>query len=217
MSQTSLPSPPDSSSTTEHSGNTAHKHKGAFTGADFSPGLSYVGAPANQVAQNSQAGTNTVQAGPPYYYPTGQASSSHQYACYPVHAAAWSNPWSLPYAGGTSNSAPYYLYSHAQVLNQPNTHHSASSPTGLATGVSQQELPFVSPSPSPLLQVHGHWDSVIKEFLSAAGLAQALRGFEADVIVMGPDWERNRIPLALEGLMKNLLVCISDSCLDAKQ
>lgn len=59
-------------------------------------------------------------------------------------------------------------------------------------------------SPGP-----GHqpeWDSVIKKFLSAAGLIQALRGFESDMVILNPDWERKIIPRALGGLLKQLLV-----------
>lgn len=50
------------------------------------------------------------------------------------------------------------------------------------------------------------WDSVIKAFLSAAGLTQALRGFEADMIILNSDWERKKIPEALGNLLKQLLV-----------
>lgn len=223
MSQTSLPPPPDASSATENSATFTENHIGADT-VVHSAGLSesYVGglgASANttEVDQNTQrlAGTSAVQAGPSqfgYYYPTGQAPSSHraQYAYYPVPAVAWGNPWPSPYAEGPSGAAPYYSYSHPQIGSQPSTPLPTSFPTSLTTGVSQQKPPSIFPPPSPALQVQGHWDSIIREFLSSAGLTQALRGFEADVIVMGPDWERKRVPLAIEDLVKKILVCISD-------
>jgi hypothetical protein len=47
---------------------------------------------------------------------------------------------------------------------------------------------------------------VIRDFLSAAGLAQAVRGFDADVVVMNPDFERDVVPGALDDLLDSLVV-----------
>ena len=39
------------------------------------------------------------------------------------------------------------------------------------------------------------------------GFTQALRGFEADMVVLNAEWERKKVPDALAELMKSLLVC----------
>jgi hypothetical protein len=61
-------------------------------------------------------------------------------------------------------------------------------------------------APVPDQEYDREWNSVIKGFLSAAGLTQALRGFEADIIILNPDWEREKVPEALGNLVKQLLV-----------
>lgn len=38
------------------------------------------------------------------------------------------------------------------------------------------------------------------------GLTQALRGFEIDMLVLNPDWEKERIPVAMATLVRNLVV-----------
>ncbi len=50
-----------------------------------------------------------------------------------------------------------------------------------------------------------HWDTVVANFLREAGLTQALRGFESDMIVMSPDWERDTVPGALKKLVEGLV------------
>jgi hypothetical protein len=47
---------------------------------------------------------------------------------------------------------------------------------------------------------------VIRDFLSAAGLAQAVRGFDADIVVMNPSFERDIVPGALDNLFDSLAV-----------
>lgn len=65
---------------------------------------------------------------------------------------------------------------------------------------------MVTTVPPPHHQAH--WDTVVVNFLREAGLTQALRGFESDMIVMNPDWERDNIPGALKRLVEGL-VCVS--------
>jgi len=45
---------------------------------------------------------------------------------------------------------------------------------------------------------------VITTFLKAAGLTQALRGFEADMIIMSTEWERKKVTVALNELKEGL-------------
>jgi hypothetical protein len=79
----------------------------------------------------------------------------------------------------------------------------------------EEESASPSPSLSPSLSAasqkyHREWDSVLRSFLSAAGLSQALRGFEADMIIMNGEWEREKIPDALGSLVKGLSVTFDD-------
>ncbi|KAI0929948.1 hypothetical protein AcV5_006779 [Taiwanofungus camphoratus] len=127
---------------------------------------------------------------------------SYTYYNYPING--WGNAWSVgayPYgATGTYQ----YSYPHSQSLSQvsPNTH-----PYYSVTGQVQPKpkTPSPSPSPSPPPEYHKQWDAVIKTFLSSIGFTQAVRGFEADMIVMNPEWERKKVPEALGSLMKDLL------------
>lgn len=66
---------------------------------------------------------------------------------------------------------------------------------GLARGPSQE---------SPKADLPRSWDSAIKTFLARAGLTQALRGFERDMLVMNPGYEEHELPDALEGLKQTL-------------
>ena len=50
------------------------------------------------------------------------------------------------------------------------------------------------------------WSAVIRDFLSAAGLAQAVHGFDADMVMMNPSFERDVLPGALDDLLDSLVV-----------
>lgn len=47
---------------------------------------------------------------------------------------------------------------------------------------------------------------MIRDFLSATGLTQAVRGFDADIMVMNPGFEREVVPGALDDLLDSLVV-----------
>ena len=51
-----------------------------------------------------------------------------------------------------------------------------------------------------------HWDLVIRAFFIKTGLTQTLKGFEDDMLVFNPEWERLKIPLALGEMIKGLTV-----------
>lgn len=74
------------------------------------------------------------------------------------------------------------------------------------------ELPMCcdrkTPSPSPLSdpETYRHWDLVIRAFFIKTGLTQTLKGFEDDMLVFNPEWERLKLPLALEEMIKGLRV-----------
>ncbi|KDQ21757.1 hypothetical protein BOTBODRAFT_212672 [Botryobasidium botryosum FD-172 SS1] len=49
------------------------------------------------------------------------------------------------------------------------------------------------------------WDRVIMDFLDNAGLVEARRGFETDILVMNSEFEKQRLPAAIGNLMKDLM------------
>ena len=53
---------------------------------------------------------------------------------------------------------------------------------------------------------HTHWALVIRAFFIKTGLTQTLKGFEDDMLVFNPEWEKLKIPLALEEMIKGLTV-----------
>lgn len=65
----------------------------------------------------------------------------------------------------------------------------------------QPPVPVSPPSP-----YHKHWDEAIKGFLVSAGLTQALRGFEADMVVMNENHEQKVVPPALNKLKEDIEV-----------
>ena len=70
-------------------------------------------------------------------------------------------------------------------------------------------MPAADVQPSPVPHAPDNpleWNAVIKDFLSAAGLTQAVRGFDADMVIMNPGFERDIVPGALEDLLDSLVV-----------
>ncbi|KAF7361611.1 hypothetical protein MVEN_00504300 [Mycena venus] len=60
--------------------------------------------------------------------------------------------------------------------------------------------------PTPPPPKYRHWDRVIKDFLAKLSLKQAVTGFEADVLVMNPDFERANVPSALSELLQGIIL-----------
>jgi hypothetical protein len=72
-----------------------------------------------------------------------------------------------------------------------------------------ESAPAAATQPLPAPSAPGNsqeWNVVIREFLSAAGLTQAVRGFDADMVMMNPSFEREVIPGALDDLLDDLIV-----------
>lgn len=63
------------------------------------------------------------------------------------------------------------------------------------------------PSSPPPPEFHTHWDEAMKTFFTRLGLSQASSGFEMDLLVMNSEWERLKVPDALDDLVKNIQVC----------
>jgi hypothetical protein len=62
--------------------------------------------------------------------------------------------------------------------------------------------------PTPPPPKYRHWDRVIKDFLSKLSLKQALTGFESDMLVMNPDFERANVPSAILDLLQGIIVSL---------
>ena len=62
------------------------------------------------------------------------------------------------------------------------------------------------PLAPPDIGVPREWNGVIREFLSATGLTQAVRGLDADMVIMNPIFERDVVPGALDNLLDSLVV-----------
>ncbi|KAJ7902176.1 hypothetical protein B0H14DRAFT_2330097 [Mycena olivaceomarginata] len=60
--------------------------------------------------------------------------------------------------------------------------------------------------PTPPPPKYRHWDRVIKDFLSKLSLKQALTGFESDMLVMNPDFERANVPSAILDLLQGIII-----------
>jgi hypothetical protein len=113
-----------------------------------------------------------------------------------------SNPYAAHY--GPHVYYPQYQSQPASYISQPPIPTSSSfilNPTRKAP----------SPSPSPMLPIpdpktYKHWDLVIRAFFINTGLTQALKGFEDDMLVLNPEWEKLKISLALEEMIKGLTV-----------
>lgn len=61
-------------------------------------------------------------------------------------------------------------------------------------------------------QYRRHWDAALSMFLKNAGLHQALRGFRDDMMMLSDEWERERVPIALQAFVKELSVGMTSLC-----
>ena len=160
--------------------------------------------PVNAQAGSSHPPSQPYPAQGTYYPQQPPAANSAQpqagsYSYYGYPPNAWANAWNsttyqYPSGGGYSYSYPSLPQGGSQTAPFPPA----------AAAPAKQKSP--SPSPSPAPEYHKDWDAVIKSFLSSLGFSQALRGFEADMVVLNLDCERKKVPQALGSLMKDLLV-----------
>ncbi|KAL1745366.1 hypothetical protein HDZ31DRAFT_73602 [Schizophyllum fasciatum] len=64
--------------------------------------------------------------------------------------------------------------------------------------------PPTPPPPDPVLPKH--WDETLMDFFKAAGLTQAKKGLEMDLLVMNSEWEKKTVSAALQRLVQGLTV-----------
>ncbi|RDX42722.1 hypothetical protein OH76DRAFT_1362292 [Lentinus brumalis] len=151
-------------------------------------------------AGSSSQNVQSYPAQPGYYAQPGPAQLAGNYSYYSYPPNAFTNAWNTgTYQYPSGNSYPYsYAAPQQSTTSQPPAQ-PASTPQ------QKEKTPSPSPSPSPPPEYHKDWDAIIKSFLSSMGFSQALRGFEADMVVLNPEWERKKVPMALAELMKDLL------------
>lgn len=116
---------------------------------------------------------------------------------------------------------PVYTASQTAAYSRPelSAAYSAPQPT------SHQQIPPAkqpTPSPPPPPPFKKHWDSCLKTFFEELGLTQAMRGFEADMLIINPEWEQSKVPPALVRLTDSIsvrrVVCVryTDTNLDSE-
>ncbi|PSR73210.1 hypothetical protein PHLCEN_2v10931 [Hermanssonia centrifuga] len=84
-----------------------------------------------------------------------------------------------------------------------------SHPIPPVQGTPTSKIPQHTQPPSPVPTYNKYWDGAIKTFLQAIGFTQTLRGFQADMLVLNSDWERNKVPEALLNLSRDLELAVS--------
>ncbi|KAJ7045852.1 hypothetical protein C8F04DRAFT_1249222 [Mycena alexandri] len=105
-------------------------------------------------------------------------------------------------------------YPHTKVVHQQQSRQPLSTAPVVPSQPPPPPLAAHAPAPPPLLPPpppppppkFKHWDSIIKEFLVKLNLKQAVNGFEADILVMNPDFERATVPGALLDLLQGIIV-----------
>jgi len=171
--------------------------------------------PPPSEATSSKA--SNLQSGAPLGYTPWYTTSYAQYNTQPtatagssvVPAPALYQPYPQtgnPYAAHYGPHS-YYPQYQSHISQPPTTSHSSSSSTSKQT----RKPPPPSPSPSPPLpdpETYQHWDAVIRAFFLKTGLTQALKGLEADMLVLNSEWEQVKIPLALQEMIQGLTVGI---------
>lgn len=154
--------------------------------------------------------------------PSSEATSSKNSGSRPLSGSSTNyTPWyttitqtSNPYAAHYAPHSYYYPQYQSQPTIgtypiQPSTSNSSFPPSTLKPIRKPPSPPPPPPPPSPPLrdpETYKHWDVVIRAFFLKTGLIQALKGFEADMLVLNPEWEQLKIPLALEEMVKGLTV-----------
>ncbi|CAL1706400.1 unnamed protein product [Somion occarium] len=133
---------------------------------------------------------------PQAYGPWKQENGQQSYAYYGGYPQAWNGNWPPGYSYPAVGS-----YVSSQPVAPPVVTDMTESTQAPALGTTE---PFVKPDTPPPLPSKKHWDEIIISFLKSAGLIQALRGFEADMLLMNPEFELKTLPSAVEKLREDL-------------
>ncbi|RXW15017.1 hypothetical protein EST38_g10840 [Candolleomyces aberdarensis] len=67
--------------------------------------------------------------------------------------------------------------------------------------IEERRKEFTTPPP---LEAYKHWDQAMKIFLEEAGLLETLKAFESNMLILSSDWEEEKLPSALQKLVKRL-------------
>ncbi|KAI0310841.1 hypothetical protein OF83DRAFT_1178151 [Amylostereum chailletii] len=151
----------------------------------------------------------------PYSYTgewTAQPWSTNAYPYGGIYAQQQQQP--QPYIASPSFQYPQYLPG-AQHCPPPTTpsapRQSQAKPSPRPPPKTRPRTP--SPSPPPRDLPH-HWDAALSAFFTQLGLSQTLKGFEADMLTINPEWEGKAVPSALEALSQNISRLFASSAAD---
>jgi hypothetical protein len=127
------------------------------------------------------------------------------------YPAPWQyGPWQYPYNSGQappgSSNQPQPPHSGYPIQHTQPISWAPPVPATLPGPATKRKAASPSPSPPPPPPLPQDWDSVLKDFLATAGLMQALRGFELDMLVMNEDRQQSILPSALTALKAGLTV-----------
>ncbi|KDQ55821.1 hypothetical protein JAAARDRAFT_48664 [Jaapia argillacea MUCL 33604] len=144
---------------------------------------------------------------PPAQVTAGSSNNPSGPSYYNYSTPSWQNSWSYSY----SSAAPYHQQYPSYTSQYQGQHRHTTYPQQPAsqphpqpeTPRQKRKSPTPSPSPPPPA-FHKDWDAIFKSFLERLGFTQALRGFEADILVLNPELERQEVPRALVGLVADL-------------
>ncbi|KAF5351664.1 hypothetical protein D9756_007714 [Leucocoprinus leucothites] len=148
-------------------------------------------------------GASAVPPATHYSQPTYAPYQTHYYTMSPVNttaaATAATATATAPITSASTSSSNSHTASAAISVPQ-------ATPTFVKMEIDdRQNMSSTSPSPPPPpLSSYEHWDEAIRVFLKDAGLVQALKGFECDMIMMNAQWEKTKIPIALRKLINGL-------------
>ncbi|KAL5507108.1 RPS8A [Sanghuangporus vaninii] len=141
------------------------------------PSSSMDGKPSTSYAQHGQKSGNLY------------SFSVHQpYTNWPLHTSHTTPYASTWYSHPTHHYSPQKLYrEQATQTDESLTSHDNSEDSGEA------EQKFVK-----------EWDSVLVTFFRRLGLQQTLAGFHEDMLLLNEDWERKKVPSAINTLVQDL-------------
>jgi hypothetical protein len=146
-------------------------------------------------------GASAVPQDPHYSQPT--------YAPYQNYTMPVQQPAAATHRVSTSTSGAYnHPASGSGATFNSTPWHTTSTPVVKIAINERPSISSSSPPPPPPLPIYEHWDEALRVFLKDAGMIQALKGFECDMMVMNAQWESQKIPLALEKLIRELSVCL---------
>ncbi|KAH9484866.1 hypothetical protein JR316_0001768 [Psilocybe cubensis] len=123
----------------------------------------------------------------------------------PVLPMTNSNPYA-PMLQTTYNPGPQRAFSNSMPFPaRPATAKTPQPQPQKHVEAQAQPSSVTSQAPKPLdPKTYKNWDQVVREFLLKTKMTEALKGFENDMLVLNPDWERTVMAEALKEMVDGL-------------